>query len=272
MLIRGPLAIVITLLLGASLVIWGFAPSTQGKVEASTEMIPTDRQFPVLAELFTSQGCSSCPPADRVLQSLATEAAEGQLPVVTLSYHVDYWNRLGWKDPYSQATFSERQRAYANNINDRGVYTPQLVINGRSGHIGSREREVRTAVQAASRRAPVVEIQHGLHWSADGKALTVDYQLSRLPDDAVLQIAIIEKQLENDVPRGENRGRHLTHTNVVRQLVSLTDLQKEGRATVELSESLTGGEGAELGIVVFLQDGRSMEVLGTSLYASQLSR
>ena len=101
---------------------------------------------PILVELFTSQGCSSCPPADRVLAKLAKEAEAGDLPIVALSFHVDYWNRLGWKDPYSDAAFSQRQRIYASKLPDQRVYTPEIVVNGSSGHVGSRESEVRSAI------------------------------------------------------------------------------------------------------------------------------
>jgi hypothetical protein len=117
---------------------------------------PAER--PVLLELFTSQGCSSCPPADRVLSRLNEEAKSGDLLVVALSFHVDYWNRLGWTDPYSDAAYSQRQRIYARKLGDNRVYTPELVVDGRTGHVGSREGEVRQAIKSASARQQVIPV------------------------------------------------------------------------------------------------------------------
>ncbi|MEL7120299.1 MAG: DUF1223 domain-containing protein, partial [Bacteroidota bacterium] len=114
---------------------------------------------PVLLELFTSQGCSSCPPADQVLAKLNREAIEGKLEVVALSFHVDYWNRLGWKDPYSDAAYSERQRIYAGKLKDEYVYTPEIVINGSKGIVGSREYDVRRAIKDAAKKQKAVDFE-----------------------------------------------------------------------------------------------------------------
>lgn len=219
---------------------------------------------PVLVELFTSQGCSSCPPADAVLQALAQETARGASAVIALSYHVDYWNRLGWRDPYSQATFSDRQRIYARHINDRGVYTPQVVINGQTGHIGSRQTEVRTAIARANPLPILVEVVVGSPKAAN--SIRVDYHLSELPDHSVLHLALVSTEVNNEVPRGENRGRHLHHTNVVRELITIEDATARGSYHFEPPKELYGAK--DLAVVLFVQNTRTMEVLGTSALIS----
>ena len=250
------------------LLMCSFTPGEPNSTSADTIEPPLVVQHPVLVELFTSQGCSSCPPADRVLQTLNEEASQGELPVITLSYHVDYWNRLGWRDPYSQATFSDRQRNYAQHLNDRGVYTPQAVVNGRSGHIGSRERELRNAVLEASRNASQVTIEAEAVRSAAG-TLAINYQLSNVPEDALLQLAVVEGAVANEVPRGENRGRHLTHTNVVRMLSSVEDIKTSGQTTITLGKELTAISAEDLHLVLFVQRKDNMRVLGLQQVALQ---
>ena len=250
------------LALSAFFIMCSFAPEETSQATTSESEPVQMAEHPVLVELFTSQGCSSCPPADRVLQALDSDAKTGETAVITLSYHVDYWNRLGWRDPYSQSAFSVRQRNYARFLNDQGVYTPQAVVNGRSGHIGSRERELRSAVRAASSQAPQLQIHGSASWSEKDQ-ITVAYQLSKLPADAVLQVAVVEAAVENEVPRGENRGRHLAHTNVVRQLTTITPTQTEGQSTISLEAGLQQ-EDSDLHLVLFAESTRNMEVLGVT--------
>jgi hypothetical protein len=234
------------------LIFWGFTSS----VPAENEETMTTAKL-VLVELFTSQGCSSCPPADQVLKKLDEEAQMGTLPVVVLSYHVDYWNRLGWKDPYSSAEFSQRQRSYASKINDQGVYTPQVVIQGQDGLVGSREREVRSAISTASRQENKVNITATLVES--GEETILNYEWGGKTADAVLHIALAEKELENAVPRGENRGRQLSHTNVVRHLITIDRPAVSDNLTIQ-REVFSEPENGK--VVLFAQDRNTWEVLG----------
>jgi len=160
------------------------------------------------AELFTSEGCSSCPPADALFTQLAER--EG---VIALAFHVDYWNYLGWSDPYSQEVFSERQRTYAGVLDGR-VYTPELVVNGEVGLVGSQRRQVEAAIEEALRRTSSVDVV--LTVRSDGNVLLADCVLTKAPPDAVLHLAVVERSASQSVSRGENRGRTLSHTNVVR--------------------------------------------------------
>jgi hypothetical protein len=211
-----------------------------------------------LLELFTSQGCSSCPPADALLAELVAEQ-QGR-PVYALSFHVDYWNRLGWQDPYSDALYSARQRTYARHLPEGRVYTPQLVINGRRGLVGSRAREVRAALDEAlanpARTGIVLEAGEGA-----GATRRYTYQLSGRTADLHLYIALAEKEAVNEVLRGENRGRELRHVQVVRQFFRIEAPGQGGEFAVDWS---TLDDPARGQLIVRAQDAASWAVMGAA--------
>ena len=219
---------------------------------------PTER--PVLLELFTSQGCSSCPPADRVLSRLNAEARAGDLSVVALSFHVDYWNRLGWTDPYSDAAYSQRQRIYARKLGDNRVYTPELVVDGRTGHVGSREREVRQAIRSAGARQQVLPVDISVMPSGKN-TLELTYTLGQVPGGTLLQVVLVDPMVNNEVPRGENRGRHLEHVQVVRSFQTIESPKKSGTVQLDLNTLDYPEQGQ---VVVFLQDAETWHVLGVA--------
>ncbi|TMA19463.1 MAG: DUF1223 domain-containing protein [Deltaproteobacteria bacterium] len=168
---------------------------------------------PVLVELFTSEGCSSCPPADAVLARLVRAQPVPGATVVGLSEHVDYWNSLGWKDPFSDALFTDRQQDYASVIARGRVYTPQMVVGGSVDVLGSDERAARSAVARAAAEP------HGtLRLERRGKGVHVAGQDFPAHADAHVLFAVVEDGLSNRVLRGENQGRTLTHEAVVRSL------------------------------------------------------
>jgi hypothetical protein len=194
----------------------------------------------VVLELFTSQGCSSCPPADRLLSSLAAAGALGERNVVPMAFHVDYWNDLGWSDPFSSPAWSQRQREYASALGEDGVYTPQLVIGGRAHVVGSDRRKIEGAVAAAQ---PARPLQVRATWTA--RSVTV-----HAPADAgtgELWLALWQDGLFTEVGRGENRGERLRSQHVVRRLVRL----ERGTATVAIDPSWKAG--LALGGLVFEQ-------------------
>jgi hypothetical protein len=176
----------------------------------------TGADAPVLVELFTSEGCSSCPPADALLARLAEDRA-GEIRVVALSEHVDYWDDLGWRDPFSSPVFTQRQEAYARRFRLAGLYTPQLVIAGRSQALGSDGRAVRAAIAAAAREdSGRIEARVT---AAGASELAVDVEATWNAGVAAdVLIALVQDRATSRVARGENAGRTLEHVAVVRSL------------------------------------------------------
>jgi hypothetical protein len=175
-----------------------------------------NRRVPVLAELFTSEGCSSCPPADALLQKLDRIQPVAGAQIIVLSEHVDYWNSLGWKDPFSSEQFSQRQDTYAHALLSE-TYTPQLVIDGRTQVLGSDEKTVESAIaSAAARPKSGVRIQTAKREANEAViSITVDALASGKKD---VWVAIADDHDQSSVRRGENSGRTLTHVAVVRSL------------------------------------------------------
>jgi len=161
---------------------------------------------PLVLELFTSQGCSSCPPADKLLATLAKEP-----DLAPLSFHVDYWNGLGWADPYSKEEWTTRQHQYASALGEKRVYTPELVIGGATGLVGSSTGQIKMAIAKASRPALLAATAT---WSAGALDITTD-----VPAGAEVLIAVYEAEREVKVPSGENAGETLSNSRVVRSLV-----------------------------------------------------
>lgn len=210
-----------------------------------------------LVELYTSQGCSSCPPADRVLETLTAKARAEGLPVYTLSFHVDYWNRLGWTDPYSQAAFSRRQRTYAGKLSER-VYTPQMIVNGKEVFVGSRPEQAARAVADALQQEAGTRIELAAT-ARQGDRQTVTARFSGRTEGVSLYYALVDARLGNAVPRGENAGRKLAHVQVVRHLGSAQLRGAQARFTVDWSQLDRPARGQ---LIVFAQDEASWAVTG----------
>ncbi len=183
---------------------------------------------PIVVELFTSQGCSSCPPADRLLNQLARDSTDDH-PVAPLSFHVDYWDDLGWPDPFAKPAWTERQRQYARALGDRSVYTPQLVVAGTKGMVGSNALAVAAAIGAASRPAL---LSTKSVWSTSQLEVTVT-----APADADVFVAVWEDGTKTKVTRGENAGETLVHDRVVRHLERVAMAGKKGTSTIKLDPS-----------------------------------
>lgn len=177
---------------------------------------PAEPSSYAVVELFTSQGCSSCPPADEVLRELNERAERTGEAIYALSFHVDYWNYLGWADPFSSPYYSARQRDYTDRLQAR-TYTPQLVINGRAEMIGSRRSEVIFAVEKAL-RAPVAEASVRGEFEQAGQQLEVTYQAKGGVAGLAITALVVQDEARSSVERGENRGRELSHVRVVRAM------------------------------------------------------
>lgn len=228
------------------------------------------KAVPVLVELFTSEGCSSCPPADRTLAKLEKSQPVTGAEIVPLSLHVDYWNRLGWADPFSSAAFSARQSDYSRAWGVERVYTPQMVVDGRAELVGSDEEGARRAVEEAS-RGPKAVIE--LTWGATTGDIPLRITVRNLPratrgDTAEVLLALTEDGLTRDVPRGENAGRRLAHTAVVRDLTAVGTIRPDSMFEVERAVRLKADWKRDaLHAVVFVQERRSRKILGVARIA-----
>lgn len=195
---------------------------------------------PIVLELFTSQGCSSCPAAERLLGELARAGSFDGRPIAPLAFHVDYWDDLGWADPYASPAWTERQRRYAQALGDTRVYTPELVVGGAAGMVGSNPVAVSGAITRATRPAalPVTA-----QWSATELALT-----ATAPADADVVVAVWEDAPRTAVPRGENAGTSLVGDRVVRRLEKVATRGTRGTVRIPLDPSWK-----QVGAVAFAQ-------------------
>jgi len=211
----------------------------------------------IVVELFTSEGCSSCPPADALLARLAREPGLAGR-VVPLAFHVDYWNSLGWRDPFSTAAWSERQGEYAQAFGGGRIYTPQAVIAGHAECVGSDEEELRAQIAAAGHR-PTGQ----LSVRREGESLAITAAPPRGGKPVAVMVAIYERDHTTAVPSGENGGRSLTETFVVRRLDTafLTSPTVAAERIVPLHVD-PAWRGLRLGVAVFLQDPSTREVYG----------
>jgi len=246
-------------------------------VEKETTSTPEvkAKPSPVLVELFTSEGCSSCPPADEVLARLEKEQPVAGAQIIVLSQHVDYWNHLGWADPYSSADFSQRQSVYSDAFHEDGVYTPQMVVDGQAEFNGSNWDKARDEIATAS-RAPKASIQiERAESNSATNALPLNVRIENPPaatanDSAEVLLAITEGNLRSSVARGENAGRSLSHTAVVRQLTVIGKIEPQGERTFTASTVVNlarDWKRENLHAVVFLQEQGSRRILGAASIA-----
>jgi hypothetical protein len=213
-----------------------------------------------LLELFTSEGCSSCPPAEKLLTEIAADAHRGGRRVFVMELHVDYWNHLGWKDPFSSRAFSERQEKYAEALGISQIYTPQLVVNGAEEFVGSDRQRAHAAIASALARPARVSVD--LKKTLTPAGLRVDYQVSAAPRGAVLCLALVDSSVTTHVGAGENSGRTLPHTNVAREFRSLPiGVQLEGSLTFPVSRPK---KPASLHVIGFVQDPTTLALLGAA--------
>ncbi len=229
----------------------------------------------VVLELFTSQGCSSCPSADWVLSRLGGEQRPGGPRLVPLAFHVDYWNRIGWVDPFSSPRWSARQRRYAGVFGLRSVYTPQVVVNGSAELVGSHEGRLRDAIAAAVPEHPAGRVRiAGVSLESGSRELVVDLAAELVGPAAgsrtVANLALFESGLVTRVASGENARRTLENDYVVRLLrpaIVFEAGQSAGRERVRIAlapEWVVGN----LGLAVFLQDTKSLEIHAASVLES----
>ncbi|MCB0820443.1 MAG: DUF1223 domain-containing protein [Bacteroidetes bacterium] len=222
--------------------------------------VPLARPF-ALVELFTSQGCSSCPPAHQMLDKFSNDSSFGTDSVAIISFHVDYWNYLGWEDSFSRHTFTERQKEYSTVFGDENVYTPQLVVNGKSGFSGNNEARLRRELKA---------IQHGVKYESTGLEITS----LKLNGDKLIFSYLPGKKVRNHsinatlvsiadttvVAAGENSGSTLTSKNTVRAFLKLPMREEGSRAFLNIP---VDEDKSRLRLIVWiqsLQEGGIMDI------------
>jgi hypothetical protein len=248
----------------------GSAPYAASE-RAETERAATQPASPVIVELFTSEGCSSCPPADRLLAHLQRTQPVVGADIIALEEHVDYWNDLGWNDPFSSSQFSDRQDDYAHFFRTSGPYTPQMIVDGKAQFVGSDERDALAAIAKAARGPKAtVELEQLPDSSAGAETVRLRVRLGPLAgwhagDLAEVLLAITEDNLSSNVTRGENAGDQLDHRAVVRELRVLGRLDSAGSFAAEPDVNLAKNWKREnLRAVAFVQDRSSRDVLGVA--------
>lgn len=225
------------------------------------------KRTPVIVELFTSEGCSSCPAADKVLATLNRNQPVENAEIIALSQHVDYWNRLGWKDPFSSSQFSNRQNGYAGFFGKSEVYTPQMIVDG------TRELEGGNAGKALKAIGETAKIAKGDVLIAveklENNTAQLKIKIENLPklsknDQSIALLAITEDDLSSNVTRGENSGSELAHVAIVRSMHNVGNVLQEGKEfsqTVVLDGSWKQGN---LNAVLFVQEINNRRILAAS--------
>ena len=224
---------------------------------------------PVLVELFTSEGCSSCPPADALLERLDRSQPTTGAELIVLSEHVDYWNDIGWKDPFSSHEYSERQSAYAHRFGLSSVYTPQLVVDGHVELVGSDERRTLQAVENAA-KVEKAQVRLSSIRLTGANELSLHIEAGPLPPSleaksAYIILAVADDSDESQVSGGENAGSTLKHVAVLRGLVAVGTVEGADKFSQDVTVNLDSWNRRDLRIVGIIQEPAVGRVLGAGL-------
>lgn len=219
---------------------------------------------PVIVELFTSEGCSSCPAAERALEFLRREQPVPNAEIITLALHVDYWDRSGWKDEFSSPLFTQRQEFYASRFKLDSAYTPQMVIDGRFEVVGSDTGRATRLIQDAAKH-PKAAIEAKFV----GNELNINIDSIPKHEDATVFVAVVEDEITREISGGENRGRTLKHASVVRELRAIGSVRAvESKVTItERIYIKPEWKREPLRAVVFVQENASRKVVGAVMLA-----
>ena len=266
-----PAAAVFVLIIGwACTTAWLHARSAQASQRNSA-------RTPVVVELFTSEGCSSCPPADALLAKLDSQQPVAGAQIIALEEHVDYWDQLGWRDPFSSAEWTDRQRSYAQAFRSGSVYTPQMIVNGSTEFVGSRARQGSQAIEEAARQLTTV-LDISATAVPNKRAVEVTVKVVQLegakPDDqAEVWLAVTETGLHSAVAAGENAGEDLHHAAVVRKLQRLGSAAAKKGSAADAALPVFDGvkvsldfnwKRENLRVVAFVQERRSLRIIGAA--------
>ena len=223
------------------------------------ELAAKDNPGIAVVELFTSQGCSSCPPADALLADIADNAVKENQKIYCLSFHVDYWNKLGWVDPFSDAAYTKRQRIYSQTLGLNSIYTPQMIVNGADQFVGSNRANANKAIAdaLAQKTSPMV----GVTAKRNDKSIDVTYTLKNVPAGTVLNVAWTQANATSHPNRGENEGRTLTNINIVRDFKTIQP-NANGEGIVKLQQ-----HDVESGTVIaYIQDSKTGRIVAAQAF------
>jgi hypothetical protein len=242
-------------------------PAAQLAQSAPPDSKETTAPSAVLVELFTSEGCNTCPPADKLLTELDQNQPIKGVPVIALSEHVDYWDRLGWRDPFSSAQFTQRQGEYAQALRFEDIYTPQMIVDGRTEFIGSKRATAFEAIAKAA-RAPKATVRLAIKESAPN-SIRLSVQVESVSDvargdTAEVMLAMAESGLSSKVSRGENSGRELAHSSVVRKLIKIGKVEGKSFSAEPAMRLESAWKRQQIKTVVFVQERTSRRVLGAA--------
>lgn len=238
---------------------------------AQAEAAPADRK-PVVVELFTSEGCSSCPPADALLKKVETEQPIRDAEVIVLEEHVDYWNQDGWFDPYSSPEWTLRQQEYVSKLKGQGAYTPQMIVDGQREFVGSSIRDAGAAIHEAAQRAKA-EITITPDAPATGDSQHFEVKVTKLAEteqkeEVDIWMAITEDGLVGDVKAGENAGKNLQHAAILRSFHKIGDVPSGKEASPFAANPevkfKSNWKKENLRVVVFVQGHKSLRILGAA--------
>ncbi|MBA3649656.1 MAG: DUF1223 domain-containing protein [Chitinophagales bacterium] len=224
----------------------------------SGSSLPSSFEPIAVIELFTSQGCSSCPPADELLSATISDAQKDGRKIFALEFHVDYWNRLGWADPFSDKSFSERQSTYSRFMHLQNIYTPQMVVNGTHEFVGSDDDRLGVSLAEAMKVNAAAAFKR-LNAARNGNQIEVQYELDGDYTNCKINVALVSLKESTPVKRGENGGRTLHNANVVRQF---TSMKAENTGIIHLTGSLP--EDANTSIIAFVQNNTDMKITGAA--------
>jgi hypothetical protein len=220
---------------------------------------------PVLLELFTSEGCSSCPPADQLLEKIDRDQPVPGTDLIVLSEHVDYWNRIGWTDPFSSSDFSRRQQAYAAQFGTEDIYTPQLVVDGEKAVVGGNWPMAARAIQQSLRES---KMRVTVSAARSGNSARVHIDIPSLESNGakgLVYLVLAANHAKSKVTSGENGGRELTHVAVVLSLRQVANVSAKEGVSNDVQVALNSNFNAnDMRVVVFVQDARTQRVLGAA--------
>jgi hypothetical protein len=240
-----------------------------GMTCAQAQNVPNTSTVPILVELFTSEGCSSCPPADDLLQQMDNSQPVPGAQLIVLSEHVDYWNHDGWKDPYSSSSLTERQKAYVHSLALNTAYTPQMIVDGATELKATGSQQIIQILQEAA-AAPKIPVRiSSLRADSSSPRLLqahIEVDGASQQQSADIYVAVALDRAESQVSRGENSGRHLVHVAVTEEFTRIGKLEKQKSFNKDVQLKLKPGlEPPNLRLIAFVQASRQGKVLGAAL-------